>query len=243
MKNLFKKFIIKILDKKGYAMVSSKNIRKFTMEACIARCIERGIEIKTVIDIGASNGSWSEMCIKHFPDAFYLLIEAQADHLIGLEQFKEKHSNSDFLISAAGKRSGIVYFDNSSLFGGKALETKPEKNCIEVPVTTIDHEVKTRKLEPPFLIKLDTHGYEVPILDGAAETIKSANLVIIETYNFKIAPESLRYFEMNKYMEEKGFSSIEIADLMLRLKDNSLWQMDTFYIPSSSKEYSYTSYV
>ena len=35
--------------------------------------------------------------------------------------------------------------------------------------TTIDHEIGAYGLPGPYLIKLDTHGYEAPILCGATE--------------------------------------------------------------------------
>ena len=41
-------------------------------------------------------------------------------------------------------------------------------------------------LPGPHLIKLDTHGYEVPILCGATETLRNTNLLVIETYNFRL---------------------------------------------------------
>ena len=210
-----------------------------TMEGAISRCAERGLKINTVIDVGASNGSWSRICMKYFPDAYYLLIEAQEPHLPGLIQFKTEFKNSDYVLAAAGNRIGEIYFDNSGLFGGLASETPFENNCIVVPVITINNQIKERNLPPPYLIKLDTHGFEIPILEGSSEYIKDTNLFIIETYNYSLTP---KYYEISKYMEEKGFQTIEIADILLRKKDNSFWQMDTFYIPSNSKEFSYKRY-
>ena len=37
--------------------------------------------------------------------------------------------------------------------------------------TTIDHEIGAYGLPDPYLIKLDTHGCEVPMLCGATETL------------------------------------------------------------------------
>lgn len=91
-----------------------------TMEGAIQRCVERGLEINTVIDVGASNGSWSRICMKYLPNAQYLLIEAQEPHLDGLVKFKSEFKNSDYILAAAGNREGTIYFDNSGLFGGLA---------------------------------------------------------------------------------------------------------------------------
>jgi len=212
------------------------------MDGALQRCIKRGLSVNSVIDIGASNSSWSRMCMKFLPEANYLLIEAQDAHKDGLEQFKKEYANADYVIAAAGGREGNIYFDNGNLFGGLASDIPFENNCIEVPVITIDEEIKRRNLQPPFLIKLDTHGFEIPILKGASNALKNSELLIIETYNYKLTADSLRYYQMCDYMEKLGFFSIEMVDFMLRKYDDSLWQMDTFFIPSNRKEFTYNSY-
>lgn len=244
MKRIIKKILYAVLKKRGYEIVHSPDIKdQFSMEGALYRCSQRGLHINTVIDVGASNGCWSILCKKWLPDAKYLLIEAQEPHKPGLDAFCSEFPDSEYILAAAGRKTGKIYFDNSELFGGVASDTPFEKNCIEVPVTSIDIEVKKRHLKPPFLIKLDTHGYEIPILEGASETIKQSNLLVIETYNYRLTNDSLKYYEMAEYLHKIGFSTIEMVDLMLRLKDKSFWQMDTFFIPSGSSEFDYNAYV
>jgi len=192
--------------------------------------------------VGASDGRWTRMCMKYLPESTYLLIEAQNGHLEGLQQIKNDFKNVDFVLAAAGDSEGEIFFDNNDLFGGVASHEPLENNSIKVRLVTIDKQVAEKKLKGPFLIKLDTHGFEIPILQGALNTIKEAGLFIIEAYNYKITNHSLRYFEMCQYMEELGFSSIEMVDMMLREKDASFWQMDIFFIPSKDKVFDYISY-
>ena len=92
-------------------------------------------------------------------------------------------------------------------------------------------------------VKLDTHGFEVPILIGAAETLKQANVVIIEVYNFKLTEPCLRFHEMCTHMESLGFRCYDMADPMLRQRDRALWQMDLFFAPSASPIFRYGSYI
>jgi len=214
----------------------------FTMEGALQRCTDRGLNVNTVIDVGASDGRWSKICMKYLPNARYILIEAQEAHRKGLELFKSENNNVEYILAAAGNKNGLIYFDNSGLFGGLASETPFENNCIEIPVITIDEEIKRLNLQPPYLIKLDTHGYEKAILDGAIETLKNAELIIVETYNYQLTNDSLKYYELSEFMSKLGFSSIEMVDLLLREYDCSLWQMDTFYIPTKRKEFSHNSY-
>jgi FkbM family methyltransferase len=250
---MIRKIIKKALGVIGYSIHKKKSIELinqkpkknncFSMQSALERCVERGLEINTVIDVGASDGRWSRACMKSLPDANYLLIEAQSIHKDGLDLFKREFTKGDYVLAAAGSSDGKIYFDNENPFGGLASETKLEQNCIEVPVVSIDRELERRKLEGPYLLKLDTHGFEVPILEGAKNTIKNASLVIIETYNYKLTGDSLRFWEMCSYMEKLGFVPIEMVDLMLREYDHSFWQMDTFFIPSNNKEFSYNSYI
>lgn len=247
---MLKKIIQSLFHRLGYQVNKLSSIpmqyvaveNKFTMPKAIERVAQRNIEINTVIDVGASDGRWSESCIMHYPQANYLLIEAQQAHEKGLQAFKALYANANYVIAAAGNKIGEIYFDNSGLFGGLAADVPFEGNCIVVPVTTIDEQVKKYQLQAPYLIKLDTHGYEVPILEGARETLKKANIVIIETYNFQIAKDSLRFWEMCNYMEDLGFLPIDMVDFMHRKKDNAFWQMDTLFIRKDRAEFQSNDY-
>jgi FkbM family methyltransferase len=55
-------------------------LRNMSTDRALWRVATRDLEIGTVIDVGASDGRWSDVCAKHYPDAHYLLIEAQDPH-------------------------------------------------------------------------------------------------------------------------------------------------------------------
>ncbi|MGD1120257.1 MAG: FkbM family methyltransferase [Dehalococcoidales bacterium] len=213
-----------------------------TMTGGIKRCRERGIEINTVIDIGASDGRWSETFIRYFPDAYYFLVEAQQPHEKGLAGFRRRHPNSEYIIAAAGNHYGEIYFEAEDLFGGVASEKPAAGKNIVVPSVTIDGEIIKRKLQPPFAIKMDTHGYELPILEGCEESLKNTNLLIIEAYVFNLTGSTPRFYELCSYLDKKGFYPVDIADLTWREYDSSLWQMDIFFIRKDRKEFTYHSF-
>jgi FkbM family methyltransferase len=93
------------------------------MFSALKRCINRGINIKTVIDVGASDGRWSRECLKSVPSARYLLIEAQEPHRAGLDEFIKGGVNLEYVLAAAGNREGKIFFNNAGLFGGLASES------------------------------------------------------------------------------------------------------------------------
>lgn len=192
------------------------------------------VTIETVIDVGASDGRWSAEMMSHFPKANYLLIEAQdAAHGAGLQRFKAAHPNVDYVLCAAGDHDGEIQFDASDPFGG-AASTIPfaEKNVV-VPMAAVDTLIRRRNLHGPFLLKLDTHGFEVPILEGARETLAQSAMLIVEAYNFTLRPGCLRFYELCQHLEARGFRCADVFDLMVRPSDQAFWQMDMVFLPST----------
>lgn len=213
-----------------------------SLRATMARVRRDLPGVCTVIDVGASNGCWSQKVSRFFPEARFFLVEAQQAHEQGLRRAKARNPRFDFTLCAAGDRDGEIYFDASGLFGGLASPTPLAGNCVTVPVRRIDSLVREWKLAPPFVIKLDTHGFEVPILDGALETLQQTALIVVEAYNFTLTPDSLRFHEMCSWLEARGFRCIDLCEPMHRPKDGAFWQVDLFFVPTGRAEFASNSY-
>jgi FkbM family methyltransferase len=180
--------------------------------------------------------------LPYYPTARYLCVEAQPAHEPALKKFTADHPNIEFVLAAAGASEGSIYFNASDLFGGVA-STKPVGGvCITVPVTTLDAQVKRRSLPPPYLIKLDTHGFEVPILAGAAETLVNSAILIIEAYNFQVTDGSLYFHELCQHLGTKGFRCIDLFDPLYRPSDGALWQMDLMFARADRPEFQSKTY-
>jgi FkbM family methyltransferase len=207
----------------------------------LGRITARGVRVATVIDIGASNGCWSEEAMPYFPDANYLLIEAQAVHRPALDAFVRRHPKAAYVLKAAAERPGTIYFDADKPFSGQAAnENRP--GLISVPATSIDAEMEARDLKGPYLVKFDVHGFELPILRGSVKTLKEASLIVMECYNFKIAPEAMLFWDACKYFENLGFRVADISEPLWRLTDRMFWQMDIFFVKADRAEFSSNSY-
>jgi FkbM family methyltransferase len=215
---------------------------RLSLGAMFARSQSRDNSIQTVIDIGASDGRWSLVARRYFPNAGYFLIEARKEHEPALRRLKRTYHNIDYVIAAAGDINGQIYFDASHLFGGIASHTPFEQNCVIVPVTTVDQEVCRRQLKPPFLLKLDTHGFEVPIFYGAQQTLRQTRMIVVETYNFTITSDSLRFHDMCRFLEDQGFRCVDLCDPLHRPRDHALWQIDLCFMPITHAVFQSDSY-
>jgi FkbM family methyltransferase len=205
----------------------------FDMDGLLARAASRGTKIATWIDVGASDGSWSLRTRRHFPSSRFLLFEPLAERQPALAELKSRH-NFHHVPAAAGRERGIVEFsidpalDGSGVAGPGAISTR------SVPVETIDHAVAQRTLTGPFGVKLDTHGFEIPILEGATTVLAQTDLLIIEAYNFTLVPGCLRFPELCAWLEVRGFRCCDLADPMRRPGDGALWQMDLAFVRTSN---------
>jgi FkbM family methyltransferase len=213
-----------------------------TMDGAFRAIKARGHAFNTVIDIGASNGSWSDALMRYFPSCQYLLIEAQPTHEEALREYCARHDNAQFALAAAGEKAGRIYFDAAEPLSGQASYTRTAAANMELPVTTVDDEVSQRKLQGPYLLKFDTHGFEVPILKGARDTLSKTDVIVMECYNFRIAPECLTFHEMCAYLGELGFRCIDLVEPMHRPHDDSFWQMDLVFARETRPEFSYQHY-
>ncbi|QMU60297.1 MAG: FkbM family methyltransferase [Gammaproteobacteria bacterium] len=212
------------------------------METAMRNISSKYRTINSVIDIGASNGSWSLSLKNHLPNCKYLLIEAQEFHKKALHKTCEIHENFQYILAAAGKSKGKIYFNAEDPLGGQASYTPYESHNIEVDVTSIDSEVQSKNLKGPFLLKFDTHGFEVPILEGANKTLEQTEVIVMECYNFNIAPECLLFYEMCAYLNEIGFRCVDLVDPLHRPIDNAFWQMDLIFIKNDSTVFSSLTY-
>lgn len=240
---MIKATVRRALARRGHILVGNDDqIYRSTMKGVVHSIAARGQKFGTVIDVGAAVGSWSSLCMEHFPDCDYLLVEAQQVHEAALSQFVKEHRRAQYVLAAASNTPGTIFFDVEAPFSGQASYSRYAENNLEVPATTIDAEVQSRGLPGPYLIKLDTHGFELPILEGAVETLKHTDAIVIECYNFKIAPECLLFYEMCDHMGTLGFRCIGMADAMHRAYDHTFWQVDLVFAPANRPEFSNENY-
>ena len=231
VKETLKDGVTKWLSVYGSAVV------KRTKHNAFRALAERKHGFNTVIDVGASDGRWTKSLMKYFPQKQYLLIEAQPTHESALTKLVAENRNIQYVLAAAGGKPGQINFDASDPLGGQASSTPYASGNIQIPVTTIDNELQARNLAGPYLIKLDTHGFEVPIIEGASRALRETEVIIMECYNYRISPECLLFYEMCGYLGELGFRCIDLVSVMNRPCDDSLWQMDIVFVKKDRPEF------
>jgi FkbM family methyltransferase len=211
------------------------------MEAALRR-LRDACSVSSVIDIGASDGRWTRMAMGPFPHASFLLIEAQRVHERALQELASSEPRVKYTLAAAGNRVGTIHFDVTDPFGGAASSQPFAQGDAILPMTSVDTEVDRLGLEGPYLLKLDTHGFEREILSGATRTLSDAAALIIEAYNFTLRPGALRFHELISFLDEQRFRPIDLVNVMRRPQDRVLWQLDMVFAPSDNSAFETAEY-
>lgn len=213
-----------------------------SLRGMMERLRRREATFQTVLDVGAAYGGWSEELARFIPGKRHLLVEANSFHAQALEKCCRANPGWEYVLKACGSGPGKIFFDGKDPMGGLASQSRSDDSMVEVGMTSIDYEVNRLGLPGPFLIKLDTHGFEVPILEGAAGTLENAEYIVVESYNFTMCEGALRFWELCAWMEARGFVPLDLYDLCYRAYDLSFWHMDIVFARKANAAFGYTKY-
>ncbi len=239
---ILKDIVKNILNKGGYTISpKTKSVTRGNgMEEGFLRMKGLGIFPDLVVDIGAAQGVWTKKAERVWPNAQYELIEPLVENRNELEELKLRNNNIHFHLAVAGENSGETYLEVSPDLDGSGIYGGSSPNSRKVPVVKVDDILRDKS--GSILLKLDTHGYEIPIIKGAKETLKQCVLLIIEVYGFHISPTCLVFHELSVELDKLGFRLIDIVDIMRRPGDQAFWQCDAFFIRKDHPVFENNSY-
>jgi FkbM family methyltransferase len=203
---------------------------RHTMEDVVRHVVGLGFAPATVVDVGVAYGT--DCLYELFPDAHHLLVEPMAEFRSYLERICAAH-NAEYVLAAAGAAPGTlpIYY-SSDMTGASVARPEQMANCTvrTVPVVTLDGLCAQRKLPGPYLIKVDTQGSELAVLDGAASILGETELVILEVSLFHFTPETPDCFDVFEYMKRRGFVVYDVFGGHNRPLDGARAQFDAAFV-------------
>ena len=209
-----------------------------TMRGALSRASENGLKPKTVIDVGAANGTIP--LYQCFPEARVILIEPLREFESALGELSKKLKTAEYFIAAAASSPGeIVLNVHPDLVGSSVFKEEEDSdvNGIErvVPAVTIDGLCEDRKTEPPYLIKIDTQGAELEVLKGAESVLRETECIIIEVSLFEFFKGGPQIYDCMDFMMARGFVAYDLFDPQYRLLDGAMSQIDIAFVQEKSR--------
>ena len=167
---------------------------------------------QSVLDIGANIGQFYNECKEVFPDSKYHLIEGnnicetelknlEVDYTISLLSDDIKEVNFWMRTDDPFATGNSIYKENTDFYNSAI----PVKKWTE----TLDNLFQNETFD---LIKIDTQGSEIDILNGGQNLVKSTKGIILEVSYKEYNIGSLLSNEVIDYMTSIGFSKVEVIN-------------------------------
>jgi hypothetical protein len=85
-------------------------------------------------------------------------------------------------------------------------------------------------LSPPLLIKIDVQGYEDRVLRGGEETVKRAQVLIVETSFQRLYEEQALFEDVFRLLSGWGFRYAGALDQLLNPRSGEALQQDSIFV-------------
>ena len=203
-----------------------------TFEEFVQNLRQLGLEFRTVIDVGVARGTPG--LYKVLPEAVYHLVEPSPDARPHVERLL-REINGDYHAVAAGAEDGAVAFFNHDDISGSSLYAQVEGEAldgqrIEVPMRRLDSLLPC-DMARPVLLKVDTQGHELAVIEGARELLPTIDAVILETSMMEFRTGIPIFHEVIAAMAARGFVVYDLLEGHERLLDGALAQVDVAFVP------------
>ncbi len=239
MKKWFKKGINSFLGRFGYKIIKQEEDKIVLHENILLKDFFKfiksvGFKPKHIMDIGANTGTWTYSALNYFPEASFSLFEPQH----WLKDIILKKCNNDNVIVyplGVGKKKGVFDFtlvdrEDSCTFRYNEEEAK-EKGFkqIKLPVTTIDSFLLEHNMQIPEIVKIDTEGLDLEVLEGATMLHGKTELFLIEAavMNKSLDNNLLKVVE---FMSQIGYQLFDITDLNRPFNQKVLWLVELVFV-------------
>jgi FkbM family methyltransferase len=243
MKTLIKSFINFLLSFFNISIIHSRD-NVYDINCIYNRIKKHGFEFDTLIDIGAADGSWAINFKKKFQNVSILAIEPLIERIPILERKLMNYENKYVISNCIAGENNFEFnlLNVSKDLDGSTVDGTDEGESRSIVTRSIDSLIHEHKFKGKYIIKFDTHGFELPILNGMEKTLKETEVIIMECYNFRITKNALLFHEMCYKLNELGFSCYDISNPVLRPFDNAFWQIDILFCKSSNKIFQVNNY-
>jgi FkbM family methyltransferase len=209
-----------------------------TVAGLLENLKSNGFRPKTIIDIGAYVGEWSQMAAAIFPSAELFMVDGNPENASALRAAQRaigRRSQYETLLLGPEDKTGVTFHQLGP--GSSVLEelTSFARTDVRLTMGTLDGLAQDRGVQPPFLLKLDVQGFELEVLRGGRSTLSAAEVVILETSLLPYNKGAPLLEEVIRFMQDAGFCIYDFCGQFRRETDHTLVQTDVAFVEKTSK--------
>jgi FkbM family methyltransferase len=225
----------------GLAIASSAVVdrgNRLSFRRALEHVKRMGWEPRTVVDVGVASGTWA--LYDAFASACILLVEPVAEAEPHLRAIAARYPRVEYVVAAAAARPGRIVLNvhpdtaRSSAYWESDF-VPGDITTRDVPAVTLDDLRGERRLEGPFLLKIDVQGGELDVLSGADEMLAETEYVILECCLFQFFDGAPLVAEVVSFMRARGFVIYDVASVHYRPFDGAMSTMDVVFVKETSR--------
>jgi len=197
--------------------------------------------IKTIIDIGANQGQFSEKMRILFPQSKIISFEPLNEAYQILKKNFLNDQNYEIYNIALGSTKGVAeiekneYSPSSSLLEMNnvhknnfnfAINTEKEKINIDL----LDNIIKPSAIIRPALMKIDVQGFEDKVINGATNILRNIDIIICEMSYLELYKNQILFDKLYETFISMGFSYHGNLEQLHSPIDNEILQGDAIFI-------------
>lgn len=164
----------------------------------IAESLLAPLDCRVVFDVGAHDGGMTDLFLRIFARAQLFSFEPDPDVFAALAQrFAHEPRVSAQQVALGDREGSTVFFRGAATFTSSRFPRNATgrryyrkdyvmRETLLVPMTTLDAFAKAREISRIHLLKLDTQGGELDILEGAVRLLTEGRIDVIVTEFFVI---------------------------------------------------------
>lgn len=218
-----KKLIKKLIERYGYVVMTAKRLKtieegtfipKLDFHYLIKKVIDKE-EAICFFDIGANTGQTSKKINQYFPNASIYAFEPVKKTFDQLVFNTQTITKVHAFQNAMGAEPGefVIYHRPDSEWNSLVKElndlAKNEGAVSEtVQVNTVDLFLKEKQLGKIDILKSDTEGFELQVLEGAKEALQEQliDMLYIEVGFVKGDQQHTHWMDVVNHLEQYGYS-------------------------------------
>lgn len=193
-----------------------------------------GFYPSTVFDIGVGYGTpW---LYEAFPDAHFVLIEPQVKFEESLKKICGNIDAEYHLVGAGAAPDSLpIYSLEHSSTGSSFLPPTENANRIWGDFSKTEYSLPIVPLDSfgdkaaPYLIKIDTEGFEMEVLKGATKILEETGLVLLEVAMADRQEGESDLIELGVFLKEHGFRLTDIPCMTQQSVDGPLLYCDVAF--------------
>lgn len=176
------------------------------------------VELNTVVDIGAHDGTWASTLRTMYPKARILSFEANP----AMSGVLKSHVLDAFVPCVLGPEDGRTahfHCDRSNpMSTGNSLFCESTDHfkdpiVVELTMSRLDSIQRIQQTPGIDLMKIDVQGGELLVLDGAPETLRKTRMVVLEVSFLEYNKGAPLFAEVIAYMTARAFRAVDVLDL------------------------------